>query len=423
MGASDRAGLVLSSRTPPLALRNVVQGRARSFAAIAGIAFALVMVLLQLGFLEAVKVTAGVNYRQLDFDLALVSPEFEQFYDAGSFPKERLMAAESVPGVAAARPLWVSMNVWRCPPYPLENPPEDADAAAVGAIERLRLGEKYPRPLQRRELLVLGIDIDRNPFREPIRSQVEAAGARLRGDGHVLFNADSNPDFGWSLREGFGDWELGRRRVDIVGSFTLPRSFGADAAVLCDEATFARSIGLPRIDRVPFGLVTVAPGANRGKMAAALAERLPDDVEVLDRDRLEAVEQHYWVNQTATGQIFRFGVLIAMLVAAIVVYQVLSNDIRKRLPEYATLKAMGHTDGYLGRVVLAQALIYSMAAFVPAVAVSAGLYVLTEKLANIPMRLTAANLALVFGLTVAFGVGSGLLTVRKLRAANPADLY
>ncbi|MGE5756235.1 MAG: hypothetical protein ACM35G_11070 [Planctomycetaceae bacterium] len=50
------------SRTPPLALRNVMTARARSLVAIAGIGFATVMVLLQLGFLEAVRFTASINY-------------------------------------------------------------------------------------------------------------------------------------------------------------------------------------------------------------------------------------------------------------------------------------------------------------------------------------------------------------------------
>ncbi len=81
-------------RTPPLALRNVWTAPARSLIAIAGIGFATVMVLLQLGFLEAVRFTASINYEQLDFDVALVSPQFEQFYDPGTFPRERLRQAE-----------------------------------------------------------------------------------------------------------------------------------------------------------------------------------------------------------------------------------------------------------------------------------------------------------------------------------------
>ena len=49
---------LLSPRTPPLALRNVMQGGVRSLMAIAGVGFSITLVLLQLGFLEAVRITA-----------------------------------------------------------------------------------------------------------------------------------------------------------------------------------------------------------------------------------------------------------------------------------------------------------------------------------------------------------------------------
>ncbi len=137
--------LFVSLRTPPLALRNVMQGRVRSAVAIVGIGFAVVMVLLQLGFLEAVKITAAINYDQLDFDVALVSTEFEQFYDPGSFPRERLVQAQSVPSVTAARPLWARMNVWRCPPYPVDAA-VDAAVPDMNALKRWWLGAQRPGP-------------------------------------------------------------------------------------------------------------------------------------------------------------------------------------------------------------------------------------------------------------------------------------
>jgi putative ABC transport system permease protein len=409
--------------TPPLAWRNVLQARTRSLAAIGGIALALVMVLLQLGFLHAVKATASVNYDALDFDLMIVSHDFQQFYDPGSFPRQRLDLARSVPGVASVRPLWVAMNLWHCPPYPLEHPPDVREAARVGPLERWWLGTRYPRADQRRELLSIGVDLDQNPFRDPIRAQVEAHREALRVPGRVLFNEWSNPDFGWSLRDVFHAWELGSTAVTIVGSFSLERSFGADATVLSSSDTFARTLGLPGLDAVPFGVVRIDNASQAERVAVAIREALPRDIEVLDRRSLTNLEEDYWVSQTATGQIFEFGVIVAMIVAGIVIYQVLSNDVRKRLPEYATLKAMGHSDRFLARVVLVQALIYGLAAYLPAVLISAGIYEVTRTLAHIPMILDFENLALVLALDVFFAALSGLLAVRRLRDADPADLF
>jgi len=107
-------------RTPPLAWRNVERGGARSLAAMAGVGFVVTMVLLQLGFLEAVRVTGTNLYDQLDFDVALISPRYEQLYDAGTFPAERLRQAEGLETVVDAQPMHVALVTWRCPPSPLE---------------------------------------------------------------------------------------------------------------------------------------------------------------------------------------------------------------------------------------------------------------------------------------------------------------
>jgi putative ABC transport system permease protein len=408
-------------RTPPLALRNVLNAPNRSLIAMAGIGFATVMVLLQLGFLQAVKVTASVNYDVLDFDAALVSPQFEQFYDPGSFPDERLRQAESLDVVTAARPLYARMNSWRCPPFPVTAEAATRTPPSISALQRWWLGDRRPRPMQVRDLLVLGIDLDRNPFLDPIRGEVEAARPLLKLDRKFLMNAQSNPDFGWQDRRAYTGWELGGQSVEVVGGFTLQRSFGADATVLGDVENFARSFRLGTPAPLNFGLLKIR--GDTDDAVRRLNRYLPPDVKAVSRAELARIEQDYWVRQTATGKIFSFGVLVSMIVAAVVVYQVLSNDVRDHLPEYATLKAMGHSNRYLSSIVLAQGAIYALAAYLPAVALAFLLYRMTDTLANIPMIMTAGNLALVLALDLAAAFASGLLTLGKVRTADPADLF
>ena len=180
-------------RTPPLALRNVIHGGMRSLLAIAGVAFSITLVLLQLGFLEAVRITATTVFDQLDFDVVLLSPQYEQFFGPGAFPLGRLKEAESVPGVIAARRLYALMGS-ALSPYPVESRPAKPPAIEkLGVLKRWWLGDRRPRPLQLRELLVLGIDLERNPFRDPIRCQVEAARPRLRNRDRLLMNEWSSP--------------------------------------------------------------------------------------------------------------------------------------------------------------------------------------------------------------------------------------
>jgi putative ABC transport system permease protein len=412
-----------------LGWRNVLHGGTRSVITVSGIALAVVMVLLQLGFLEAVRITAALNYDQLDFDVALVSPEFQQFYAPGRFPLARLAQASSLPEVTAARPLYARMNFWRCPPVP---PSASADLPAGAdrsprdhdALTRWWQGARRPRAVERRALLVLGIDPHNVPLRDPIRSQVAAAGSRLREHDRVLLNDRSNPDFGWQQRNAFDGWELGRRHVAVIGPLSLTRSFGADASVLCTDATFARVFGLSTLDdATSFGLIKIRKSAQPELVARRLAARLPPDVMALSRGDLLRLERDYWVRQTATGKIFSFGVFLTMVVAAVVVYQALSSEIRDHLPEYATLKAMGYGDGFLVRVIQTQAGLYAAACFVPAVLLSLVTYRCTDRLAQIPMVLTVPNVVTTLLVTLFASQVAGALSLRRLRWADPAELF
>src|SRR5262249_48109518 len=157
------------------------------------------------------------------------------------------------------------MGFWRCPPYPIAASPGAAEEVSgaietLGALDRWWLGDRRPRPLQLRELLVLGVDLEHNPFREPIRGQVERARPRLRTRDRLLPNEWSSADFGWQSRGEFHDWELDGRAVEVAGGFTLKRSFGADASVLASDENFARAAGLPGVGPVNFGLLTIEPG-------------------------------------------------------------------------------------------------------------------------------------------------------------------
>lgn len=414
---------LLDLKHPPLALRNVSQGGRKSLAAVSGAAFSLTMVLLQLGFLQAVRITATNNFDQLDFDVVLLSSRYEQFYAPGFLPLERLRQARNVDAVIGATPLYASFGLWRCPPYPLDQATDSsADETPPGPLSRWLAGDRIRRPLQRRELFVMGVDLDDPPFRPPIQDAVLAARPRLRLRDRVLMNELSHPDFGWSLRDRFQGWELGAKAADVVGGFRMLRGFAADGTVICSDENFVRFCDYGSTETTNFGLLKVQHG-RVDEAVDGLRSILPDDVQVFSRESIRAREEDHWVNQTSTGKLFAFGVLVAMVVAAVVVYQVLSNDVREHLPEYATLKAMGYSTTRLARIVVAQSLIYMVISFFVGLLVAIVVYKATQELAGIPMRLTLENLGVTFLLSVVVGVATGLLTIGKLRRADPAELF
>jgi putative ABC transport system permease protein len=415
------------SATPPLALRNVRYGGRKTAAAVAGVAFAVTMVLLQLGFYGAVEITATNVYEQLDFDVILLAATYDQFFAPGEFPMERLRQARSVESVTGAAPLYSTFNLWRCPPYPPDDPALawDDERPEPGPLRRWLLGDRLPRPIKRRELLVIGVDLANNPFDGRIRRAIDAARPQLQQARTVLLDEMSNLDFGWPLVGRFDGWELGRTAVRIVGGFPMLRGFAADGVAICSDANFAGLCERPSTEQIQFGLLKVRD--NDADAVAAVCRRLsavlPPDVVPYSRSEILRRETDHWVGQTSTGKLFAFGVLVATIVASAVIYQVLSNDVRDHLPEYATLKAMGHTNAFLGGIVIRQALIYAGAAYFIAVILGFGLYRATETLAGIPMRMTLKTLGISMLVTSLVGLVSAVFTLEKVWRADPAELF
>jgi putative ABC transport system permease protein len=385
------------------------------------------MVLLQLGFYGAVEITATNIYEQLDFDVVLLAATYDQFFAPGEFPMERLRQAQSVESVVGAAPLYVTFNLWRCPPYPPDDPAVawDDERPEPGPLERWMKGDRLPRPLKRRELLVIGVALENDPFRGAIRRAIDEARPRLKEPRRVLLNELSNLDFGWPLVGRFDGWEMGRTSVRVVGGFPLLRGFAADGVAICNDLNFARLCERPTTERVQFGFLKLRRNDDASVEAAcqSLRRNLPPDVVPYSRAAILHRESDHWVGQTATGKLFAFGVLVATIVACAVIYQVLSNDVRDHLAEYATLKAMGHSNLFLSRVVIEQALLYAVTAFVIAVVLGFGLYRATEALAGIPMRMTPRILGLTLLVTAAIGLVSAVFTVGKVWRADPAALF
>jgi len=105
------------------------------------------------------------------------------------------------------------------------------------------------------------------------------------------------------------------------------------------------------------------------------------------------------------------------------VYQILYTDVSDHLQEYATLKAMGYRNTYLSFIVIQEALILSVLGFMPGLAISQGVYVISARATLLPLAMTLPRVAMVYALTVSMCIFSGLMAIRKLRSADPAEVF
>lgn len=373
----------------PLAWLNLLHQKTRTAVAVAGVAFAVVLILLQLGFLAAVRQTATRVYDHLDFDVLLLSPEYLHLSKAGTIPRARLAQAASVPGVASSSALDVGFQLWR----------------------NVETG-------QRRGILLMAFDPQQHPF---ALAEIEEEQSRLEKSDAVLVDRLSRSEFG-PMQAGVTT-EVGGHTVDVAGEFTLGTGFSADGALVASQTTFHHLLPFRKPSDISLGLVRLTPGTDADAAAAALREMLPRDVQVMTREEIAAHERRHWVTKTSVGIIFGFGVFVALLVGTAIVYQVLSSDIASRLAEFATLKAMGYTRNYLSRLVLEQALTLAVVGFVPGLLIADLLYRITARVTHISIELTLVRCAGVLLLSLVMCAVSGLASLAKVHSADPAELF
>ncbi len=369
--------------------------KVRFAVALAGVAFAVALMLMQLGFHDALFTSAVIVHRRLAADVVLIHPNYTILPFPALFARRRLYQALGFDGVESVTPLYTGIARW-----------------------------KNPITGRSRNIFVLGVDPSEDVLDVP---EVRAARAVMRYPDVVLYDELSRPEFGpvaATLRAGdeIGT-EVDGRRVTVKSLFRLGCSFGIDGTVVASDLNFHRIFPFQSPGAISLGLVKLRPGADATRVRAALSAALPHDVDALTREEFIAREVRYWETNTPIGYVFTFGVLMGLVVGAIIVYQILFTDITDHLSEYATLKALGYTQRYLASVVLMEALILAVVGYLPAIGVCVWLYGLTASATRLPMRLAPGRALLALCLTIVMCWVSGLIAMRKLRAADPAEIF
>jgi putative ABC transport system permease protein len=394
----------------PMAFYNILQFPMRTAVSSAGIAFALLLVFMQLGFLGAVSNTATVLFNQLEFDLVVRSPDYLHLYEPRHFDQSWLAWCRGQADVIDARPLWLDLVRWQNP--------QDKRVRAIALI---------------------GLRVDRSPFR-PKANPTEELARRVQLDlllnsRQVLIDTASRGDYGPLNGRRFTDADIGQEvmmgseRVRIAGLIDIGTGLAANGQTVVSQSAFAKMVPWDAARRTNLGLLRLRPGSNPETVARRLNALLRTNgrdaamIEVLTRKDAIARETERWIAQTPIGIIFQMGVVLALMVGTTVVYQVLSTDIANRMPEYATLKAMGFSNFYLSNVVLFQAWYLAVLSFIPAWILAELLYRFTSWFAGIPISMTVTRILLVAVAGLVICTCSGAIALNKLRRAEPASLF
>lgn len=391
-----RTWLAALSHRTPLGWLQLRHHKARFAAAVGGVAFANILVFMQLGFLSALEETSVLPHRTWNTDIVMISTKARDLANVGTFPHRRLIQSLGVHGVADVSALYTGLAEWT-----------------------------IPGTNQRSLVTMFGIDPSKNIFKEDsLRSRTRQL---LQADS-VLFDEISRGNYGdlksRLTRGEVVSGEVNGHSVRVEGKFRLGASFLSDSTLICSEETFMRVFRGRTKAAVSVGLIRVEQGNDVEGVAQLLRKQLHDnDVRVLTLSQYIDYEKKYLLQTQPIGFVFTFGVIMGLVVGFAILYQILFTDVNEHLSEYATFRAMGFQHNYLLAIVFEQALIMAISGFIPSLLISICLYQLTSLATSLPITMPWSRPFFVLLMTIVMCAFSGAIAARRLRSADPADMF
>ncbi|PAX51207.1 ABC transporter permease DevC [Brunnivagina elsteri] len=383
------------SRKIPLAWLQLTRERTRLLVALAGIAFANILMFMQLGFQDSLYSSNVRFHTSLQGDIVLISNQSSSLISMKSFSQRRLFQTLDFKEVESVNPIYLDFTS-------LKNPDTG-----------------HPR-----NIFVIGFNPQSNVLDI---SGVPENQKKLTLPDTVLYDSASRLEFGPIAREFnagksiFAEVRL--RRIKVVGLFTLGASFGADGNIITSDVNFLRIFNLRQQGLIEVGLVKLKPGSNAQVVAQNIRKYLGSDVNVMTKQEYIDFERNFWATNTAIGFIFTLGAIMGFIVGTVIVYQILYTEVADHLSEYATLKAIGYSHKYLLNVILQESLILAFLGYIPGFGLALFLYQKAREATLLPLFMTLDRAILVLILTFIMCYLSGVIAVRKLSAVDPADIF
>ncbi|WP_414624839.1 ABC transporter permease DevC [Calothrix sp. CCY 0018] len=384
-------------RRTPLGWLQLTRQKGRLAVALSGVAFADLLMLMQLGFRSALFNSATILHESLKADIVLLNPQALNLQDLSTFTRRRLYQAMDVPGVANAEPIYNSLVTW-----------------------------KNPQTSKKNQVMIIGFNPDQPAFDLPeVNNNIDS----IKLPDTILFDEATRGEYGEvieQIKQGKTvTTEINGRTITIDNLFKVGASFAADGTLMTSDQNFLRLFPNQDSGSVNLGLIRLKPGYKVEEVAEKLKYHLKntDDIKVLTKEEFIAFEKAYWETNTPIGFIFALGTMMGFIVGVIIVYQVLSTDVNAHIKEYATFKAMGYKNFFLLSVVFEEAIILAILGFLPGAAISTGLYALTRNATNLPLYMTVARAVQVQVMTIIMCMISGAVATRKVQSADPADMF
>lgn len=370
-----------------LALKMLLHDKLKFFITVAGVAFAVTLVLVQVGLFIGLLDNATVTIEHANADLWVTSKETPNVDFAHLFPETVINRVRSTPGVARAENLLLSFQT-------ISLPTGAQEGVIIYGLDHFR-DWNLPWNVAQGKLE----DLKRGPY-----FFLDDSAVRRHGPFKV------------------GEYrEIQQNRLEIIGRTSDAKSFTTTPIAFMDfDRAQALSPDLLR-GQTSYILVKLEPGADVNAIKAELQRRLPYN-DVLLKQEWARQSRDYWVISTGLGLNLFVTVFLGCLVGVVIVAQTLYSSTMEHIKEFGTVKAIGGNNGVIYRLLAEQATMSAAAGYVLGVLMT---FIVQPLITKIDLKLIIPNsfLVAVFFGSLLMCLGAAMISFRKVASIDPALVF
>jgi putative ABC transport system permease protein len=370
-----------------LALKMLLHDKLKFFITVAGVAFAVTLVLVQVGLFIGLLDNSTVTIEHATADLWITSKETPNIDFAHSFPESRIERVRSTPGVDRAENLVIAYA-----PIALPNGAQE-DALIYG----LTNFQDWNLPWN----VTTGnlSDLRRGPY--------------------IFVDESSRTRWG-AFR--VGEYrELAQTRFRIIGSTRDAKSFTTTPIVFMDLERAQALAPDEMMAQTSYIMVKLKPNADGRAVKAELARRLPNN-DVFFKAEWATRSRNYWIISTGLGLNLFVTVFLGCLVGVVIVAQTLYSSTMEHIKEFGTVKAIGGNNGVIYRLLAEQATMSAAAGYVLGVLMAFLVQPLVNKI-DLKLMIPNSFLVAVFFGSLVMCLGAAMISFRKVAGIDPALVF
>lgn len=369
-----------------LAWRNITRDYIRLAIAVIGVGFAVLLMMVQSGLLIGFAITSSSLIDNAQADLWIVPRGAKDVDQAGQMLERQKYRVLGIQGVNSVDSLVVRFADWKRP---------DGGTESV---------------------IVVGIETIRPALRP--WNFIEGSTDNLSSANAIVIDELYSRKLGVSR---VGETvEIMNRRARVVGITSRIRTFTQSPYVFTSLKNAKLLTGLPD-EQTTYLLVRAQRGTDMDRLRTALQAALPSS-DVWTSRGFSWQTRIYWLVTTGAGAALLIAAILGVIVGLVIVSQTLYSATVERIEEYATIRAMGASNGYLKAIIVRQSLLSGTAGYVLGMTAALVIAWLADRSSAAP-SLPFSLLLLLAVVTLAMCVGASLISIKRVLSVDAASVF